>query len=67
MTYTPTDARSRNKSTPARMRGEWEEQQARVRLQRLALSDQATQQTANAGPLAQRRLWWPLLGQSRAG
>jgi hypothetical protein len=67
MTYTPTDARSRNKSTPARMRGEREEQQARVRLQRLALSDQATQQTANAEPLAQRRLWWPLLGQSRAG
>jgi hypothetical protein len=64
MTYAPTDASSSNKGTSARMRRDREKQQAR--LERLAFSDQATQQTANAAPLAERRLWWPLLGQGRA-
>jgi hypothetical protein len=66
MTHTPTDARNRNKSAPARMRGEREEQQARLRLERLAHSDQKTQQAANGVPAAQRRPWWPLLGRSPA-
>jgi hypothetical protein len=65
MTYSPTDAHKSNKNKPARMRNDQEKQQ--ILLQRLALSDQATQQSANGVPLAQRRPWWPLLGQSRAG
>jgi hypothetical protein len=47
------------------MRDDQEKQQ--IRLQRLTLSDQATHSTANAVPLAQRRPWWPLLGQAALG
>jgi hypothetical protein len=59
MPYTPTDARNNNKSTWARMREDREELRQQARLQKMALSDQAIQQTANAPPLAQRRPWWP--------
>jgi hypothetical protein len=65
MNYTPTDASNGNKSTPARMRRDREEQQAR--LEKLAFSDQTTEQAANTVPLAQRRLWGLLLGRRRAG
>jgi hypothetical protein len=58
MTYTLTDARNGNKSTLERMREDQEEWRQRARLQKLAFSDQATQQAANAVPLAQRRPWW---------
>ena len=43
----------------ARMREDREELRQQARLQKMALSDQAIQQTANAPPLAQRRPWWP--------
>jgi hypothetical protein len=64
MTYSPTDARNRNKGTLARMRKDQERQQAR--LEKLAFSDQTIQQAANAVPVAKRRPWWPLLGRSCA-
>jgi hypothetical protein len=53
-----TDARNGNKRTLARMRAELEEWRQQARLQKMAISDQAIQRSANTVPLSQRRPWW---------